>query len=70
MNIAEIKREITELGKSPVAEKLYPVTSDWVPVTDVLAIIDRFEKHWRQFTKSAKNDQKRELCEEIFGKEQ
>jgi hypothetical protein len=70
MNTKEIKREIMELGKSPVAEKLYPVTSDWVPVVDVLAIINRFEKHWQQFIKSVKSDEKRELFEEIFGKTQ
>jgi hypothetical protein len=68
MNTEEIKREIMELGRSPVAEKLYPVTSDWVPVADVLAIINRFEKHWQQFIKSVKSDEKRELFEEIFGK--
>ena len=27
-----------------VCDKLYPITSGWVPVTDVLAIVDRFER--------------------------
>lgn len=44
----QVKNEIRDLRKSPAAEKVYPITSDWVPITDVLAIINRFEKHWRQ----------------------
>lgn len=46
MNLIQVKREITDLSKVPAAEKMYPITSDWVPVTDVLAIISRFEKYW------------------------
>ncbi len=64
MNIGQVKREIKELGKSPVAEKVYPITSDWVPITDVLAILNRFEKHWKQ-TKKEQSEAK--LIGEIFG---
>jgi len=48
MNLTQVKREITELGKTPASEKMYPITSDWVPLPDVMAIISRFEKHWKQ----------------------
>ena len=48
MNLNQVKREITELGKIPASEKMYPITSEWVPLPDVLAIINRFEKHWKQ----------------------
>ena len=48
MNLAQVKSEIKDLGKKPATERMYPITSDWVPVTDVLAIINRFEKYWRQ----------------------
>jgi hypothetical protein len=68
MNVEEVRREIKELGKSPVAEKMYPITSDWVPMTDVLAIINRFEKHWQQYKESIKNDAERKLLGGIFGK--
>jgi hypothetical protein len=68
MNIEEVKREIKELGRSPIAEKMYPITSDWVPITDVLAIINRFEKHWRQYKESITSDNERKLIGEIFGK--
>ena len=67
MNTEQIKREINELGRSPVAEKMYPITSDWVPITDVLAIIDRFEKHWQQHEQSVKNQNEKKLLDEIFG---
>jgi hypothetical protein len=68
MNIEKVRLEIKELGRSPVAEKMYPITSDWVPMTDVLAIINRFEKHWIQYKESIKNDAERKLLGEIFGK--
>lgn len=68
MNIEQVRREIKELGRSPVAEKMYPITSDWVPMTDVLAIINRFEKHWRQHQESIKSDEEMKLLGEIFGK--
>ena len=49
-----------------MAEKLYPITSEWVPVTDVLAIINRFEKHWKQYV-SKKNGDETKLINEILG---
>ena len=51
MNLTQVKREITELGKTPASEKMYPITSEWVPLPDVIAIISRFEKHWKQLAK-------------------
>jgi len=68
MNLVQVKREIEELGKSPVAQKMFPITSDWVPVTDVLAIISRFEKHWKQFKDKEKNGEEIKLIDEILGK--
>jgi hypothetical protein len=67
MNLVEVKREIEELAKSPVAQKMFPITSDWVPVTDVLAIISRFEKHWRQFKDKKKYNEEMKLIDEILG---
>jgi len=69
MNLEQVKREISDLGKSPVAEKVYPITSDWVPVTDVLAVIKRFEKHWKQVREVKKNPEERKLLREIFGED-
>ncbi len=66
MNLEQVKQEIKELGQSPVAEKLYPITSEWVPVTDVLAIINRFEKHWKQYV-SKKSGDETKLINEILG---
>jgi hypothetical protein len=65
MNLEQVKREIKELGNSPVAEKMYPITSDWVPLPDVLAIINRFEKHWKQIKRSSVETK---LIDEIVGK--
>lgn len=67
MNLEQVKRELKELGRSPVAEKMYPITSEWVPVTDVLAVINRFEKHWRQLKDKEKNSEKTKLIDEILG---
>jgi hypothetical protein len=66
MNIEEVKKEIEALGKSPVAEKMYPITSAWVPIPDVLAIINRFEKQWKNHKSS--NASEKTLIEEILGK--
>lgn len=66
MNLGQVEKEIKELGKSPVAEKMYPITSDWVPVPDVLAIINRFEKHWKQMKKSSEETK---IINEILGKD-
>jgi len=67
MNTEQVKREITDLGKTPVAGRMYPITSDWVPIADVLAIINRFEKHWQQYLKSIKSDDQKKLLDEILG---
>lgn len=67
MNIEQAKREIRELSRSPVAEKMYPITSDWVPITDVLAIINRYEKHWRQHAEASKSENEKRLVGEMFG---
>ena len=67
MNLEQVKHEIKELRKSPLAEKMYPITSDWVPVTDVLAIINRFEKHWKH-TKKEKNSEKTKLIDKFSEK--
>ena len=69
MNLGQVKREVKELGQSPVAERMYPITSDWVPVTDVLAIINRFEKHWKQQEEKEKNPQVTKLINEILGED-
>ena len=66
MNLDRVKREIKELGKSPIAEKVYPITSDWVPLTDVLAIINRFEKHWKNY-REKKDVSEAKLISEILG---
>lgn len=63
-----MKREIKDLGKSPAAEKVYPITADWVPITDVLAIINRFEKHWKNYKESRKGTNEAKVIDEIFGK--
>jgi hypothetical protein len=67
MRLEQVKREIKDLGKSPVAEKLYPITSDWVPITDVLAIVNRFEKYWKQRMETTKNSCEAALMKEILG---
>jgi hypothetical protein len=47
MKLAKLKAEIRDAARSPYGEKLYPITSDWIPVADVLAIIDRFERRFK-----------------------
>jgi hypothetical protein len=66
MNLQEVKNEIEALGKSPAAEKMYPITSDWVPITDVLAIINRFEKDWTN--RKANKEPEGKVIAEILGK--
>jgi len=44
MRLSELRAEIQRTAKSPFGDKLYPITSGWGPVTDVLAIVDRFER--------------------------
>lgn len=48
MKLRQLRTEIEESAKNLFGEKAYPITSDWIPVTDVLAIVDRFEREWRQ----------------------
>ena len=67
MNVEQMKKEIENLGISPAAEKMYPITSDWVPISDVLAIVDRFEKYWESY-KTTKGKPEGELIEEVLGK--
>ena len=67
MNLEQVKREIEQLERSPVAEKMYPITSNWVPVTDVLAILTRFEKHWKEYKDKKENSAKAKLIDEILG---
>jgi len=67
MNLEQVKKEIKELGSSPVAGKMYPITSDWVPVTDVLAILNRFEKHWVKYQESQKSETETKLVRAILG---
>ena len=67
MNLKQMKQEIEDLGKSPAAEKVYPITSEWVPIPDVLAVINRFEKHWRTYGAAKKNNLEAAVISEIFG---
>ncbi len=67
MNLDQVKREVLALGKIPTAEKMYPITSNWVPVTDVLAIIQRFEKHWKQHAGASKIEAETKVISEILG---
>jgi len=66
MNLQQVKEEIHGLGQSPAAEKMYPITSNWVPITDVLAVINRFEKHWKGY-KTSQDGPERNLVAEIIG---
>jgi hypothetical protein len=67
MNLEQVKKEIESLGESPAAEKMYPITSNWVPISDVLAVIDRFEKHWKNY-KTPTEGQEGNLIAQILGK--
>lgn len=67
MDLEQVKREIKQLERSPVAEKMYPITSSWVPVTDVLAILTRFEKHWKEYKDKKRNPEEAKLINEILG---
>jgi len=66
MNLEQVKQEIEALGKSPNAEKMYPITSNWIPVSDVLAILNRFEKHWKNH-KTTKEESAVNLVAQILG---
>ena len=67
VNLKEVKQEIEGLSKTPAAEKMYPITSDWVPIPDVLAIISRFEKHWKNFEATKKGGPEARVISEILG---
>lgn len=67
MNIEQVKREIKELERTPASEKMYPITSSWVPVADVLAILNRFEKHWKQYVEKKKDSENTKMIAEILG---
>jgi hypothetical protein len=67
LNLEQVKKEIENLGKSPAAEKMYPITSEWVPISDVLAIINRFEKHWRNY-RTANGGAEGNLIDGILGR--
>lgn len=67
MDLEQVKREVKELGKFPLAEKMYPISSDWVPVTDVLAVLNRFEKHWKNYRETKKGESESKLINEILG---
>jgi hypothetical protein len=67
MNLNQVKHEIEQLGRQPLTERMYPITSNWVPVTDVLAIINRFEKHWKSEEESKNNAEVTKLIDEMLG---
>lgn len=67
MDLEQVKREVKELERSPAAERMYPITSNWVPVADVLAILNRFEKHWKEYREKKKNPEEVKVITEILG---
>jgi hypothetical protein len=67
MDLQQVRKEIEELSRSPVSEKMYPITSNWVPISDVMAVLNRFEKHWRNY-KNPKDGSAQNLVTEILGK--
>ena len=73
MKLSELKSEVEQSARNLYGEKSYPLTSDWIPVTDVLAIVDRFErqlheqlKSLRGGTKSEPQQQDKELVQRIL----
>ena len=67
MDLEQVRKEIENLGKTPVSEKMYPITSNWVPISDVMAVLNRFEKHWKNY-KMPKDRSAGSLITEILGK--
>ena len=63
MRLSELKSEIQKFAKSPYVDRLYPITSDWVPITDILVIVDRFERQLRDQLESAQKKDKSTLRE-------
>ena len=68
MNLSDVRREIVRLGRNPLAEKIYPIPSEWVPLTDVLATLARFRKHWTEFRPQT-DEQEAKLISEMLGKQ-
>ena len=73
MKLSELKAEVELSARNPYGEKSYPFTSGWIPVTDVLAIVDRFERQLdeqlRSITGSRKSEpqqQDKELVQRIL----
>jgi len=73
MKLKQLRAEIEESARNLFGEKAYPMTSDWIPVTDVLAVIDRFEREWRQEfeaafsrAKTSSNQQLKQLVQRII----
>lgn len=65
MKLGQLRAEIEESARNLFGEKAYPITSDWIPVTDVLAIIDRFERDWRQEFETALSKAKMSSSQEL-----
>jgi hypothetical protein len=65
MKLDELRAEIQQSANSPYGEKMYPITSDWIPVTDAPAIADRFERDLRHRLDSALAIAKSEFKKEI-----
>jgi hypothetical protein len=69
MKLSDLKAEIQKSAKSLYGEKLYPITLDWIPVNDVFAIVDRFERDLRgRFNSSFATDksQSKKKTEELL----
>lgn len=72
MRWRQLRTEIEESGRNVFGEKAYPITSNWIPITDVLAIIDRFKRELHQEVETAllrakrcSSQQAKELAQEI-----
>jgi hypothetical protein len=69
MNLDDAEREIVRLGRLgrlPLAKRVYLIPSDWVPLTDVLAVLTRFRKHQTDFRPSTTTEEAKVLSE-VFG---
>ena len=60
MKLSELKAEVELSARNLYGEKSYPFTSGWIPVTDVLAIVDRFERQLNEQLKSITGSTKSE----------
>jgi hypothetical protein len=52
LKFSQLKAEVKQSARNLYGEKSYPLTSDWIPVADVLAIVDRFERQLHEQLKS------------------